>query len=213
MCRESALVFNSGYDLNLGLLACLTRPGDAVVFDELVHNSTVMGLRLGQHHHSEAERRRRPWIFQHNDVRDLEARLAEARAALGPQALLFVAVEAIYSMDGDVAPLAAICDAAARQGACVIVDEAHSTGVVGPGGRGLVAEEGLEEHPALLCSIHTFGKAMGCHGAVLCGPRLLRDYCANYCAPFIYSTATTFHRSVTVTVASFPLRAPSCARL
>eukprot|EP00624_Nannochloropsis_granulata_P004841 evm.model.NODE_34345_length_10564_cov_17.839739.3 len=96
-------------------------------------------------------------------------------------------------MDGDLAPLTRICDAAARHGACVIVDEAHSTGVVGEGGRGLVCEEGLEEHPALLCSIHTFGKALGCHGAVLCGPKVLRDYCGNYCAPFIYSTAASFH--------------------
>lgn len=78
----------------------------------------------------------------------------------------------------------------------VIVDEAHSTGVLGPGGRGLVAQEALEDHPALLCSIHTFGKALGCHGAVLCGPAVLKEYCANYCAPFIYSTAASFHRCV-----------------
>jgi len=205
--RESALVFNSGYDLNLGLLACLTRPGDAVLFDELIHNSSVMGLRLGAwHHHKQQQQQQqaqqqqqqpapstRPWVFRHNDVHDLEARLREARATLGPDASLFVAVEAIYSMDGDLAPLTRICDAAARHGACVIVDEAHSTGVVGEGGRGLVCAEGLEEHPALLCSIHTFGKALGCHGAVLCGPKILRDYCANYCAPFIYSTAASFH--------------------
>lgn len=195
--RESALVFNSGYDLNLGLLACLTRPGDAVLFDELIHNSSVMGLRLGAWHHHKQQQQpvsaTRAWVFRHNDVHDLEARLREARATLGPDASLFVAVEAIYSMDGDLAPLTRICDSAARHGACVIVDEAHSTGVVGEGGRGLVCAEGLEEHPALLCSIHTFGKALGCHGAVLCGPKVLRDYCANYCAPFIYSTAASFH--------------------
>lgn len=193
--RESALVFNSGYDLNLGLLACLTRPGDAVLFDELIHNSSVMGLRLGAwHHHKKPHaQERRPWVFRHNDVGDMETRLAEARAALGPDALLFVAVEAVYSMDGDLAPLTQICDAAARHGACVIVDEAHATGVLGEKGRGLVCAEGLEDHPALLCSIHTFGKALGCHGAVLCGPQVLRDYCANYCAPFIYSTASSFH--------------------
>ena len=142
-----------------------------------------------------------------------------------------MAVESVYSMDGDVAPLAAICDAAAEFGAAVrwvlfcdvtrsrlvgwlvcrfnvtrvhtttlcvqvIVDEAHSTGVLGPGGRGLVAQEALEDHPALLCSIHTFGKALGCHGALLCGPAVLKEYCANYCAPFIYSTAASFHRCV-----------------
>lgn len=134
------------------------------------------------------------YLFRHNDLHDLEARLREARAALGPNALLYVAVEAVYSMDGDIAPLAQICDVAAKHGAAVIVDEAHSTGVLGPGGRGLVAAEALEGHPALLCSIHTFGKALGCHGAVLCGPKVLVDYCANYCAPFIYSTAAGFHR-------------------
>jgi 8-amino-7-oxononanoate synthase len=140
-------------------------------------------------------------VFRHNDVGDLEARLREARAALGPDALLYVAVEAVYSMDGDVAPLGAICDAAGRHGAAVIVDEAHSTGVLGPGGRGLVAQEGLEAHPALLCSIHTFGKALGCHGAVLCGPAVLKEYCANYCAPFIYSTAAGFHALASMRVA------------
>lgn len=88
----------------------------------------------------------------------------------------------------------------------VIVDEAHSTGVLGPGGRGLVAQEGLEEHPALLCSIHTFGKALGCHGAVLAGPAVLKEYCANYCAPFIYSTAASFHRCV----AGLPTCLPAC---
>lgn len=207
--RESALVFNSGYDLNLGLLACLSRPGDAILFDELVHNSSVMGLRLGawRHLHSDSasvskSKKLHSMVFRHNDVDSLESRLEKARALLGDQALLFVAVEAVYSMDGDVAPLSQICDAAARHGACVIVDEAHSTGVLGPGGRGLVCAEGLEDHPALLCSIHTFGKALGCHGAVLCGPQLLRDYCANYCAPFIYSTASSFHSLASMRLAA-----------
>ena len=130
-------MFNSGYDLNLGLLAALARPGDAVLFDEYVHNSSVMGLRLGGWHHFAAvaaggrgrpppppqqQPRPRPqptYRFRHNDVGDLTARLTEARAAGGPDALLYVAVESVYSMDGDVAPLAAICDAAAEFGAAV----------------------------------------------------------------------------------------------
>lgn len=141
--REAALVFNSGYDLNLGLLAALARPGDAVLFDEYVHNSSVMGLRLGGWHHfasaggagagtgrgrqqqqpqQQQPPRPRPqptYRFRHNDVGDLTARLTEAREAGGPDALLYVAVESVYSMDGDVAPLAAICDAAAEFGAAV----------------------------------------------------------------------------------------------
>lgn len=69
-----------------------------------------------------------------------------------------------------------------------------STGVLGPQGRGLVCREGLQDHPALLGSVHTFGKALGCHGAVFCGPREVREYLVNYCFPFIYSTALAFHR-------------------
>ena len=159
-----------------------------VIYDELVHNSMQMGIRLG--------RQSAAVPFHHNDLASLEAALARAREAGSEQ--IFVAVEALYSMNGDEAPLVAICEAAAAHGACVIVDEAHSTGLFGSSGRGLVNALGLDHHPSLLTAIHTFGKAMGCHGAAVLGPSGFREYLLNYSRPLIYSTSLPLHSVVSI---------------
>ncbi|CAM9948567.1 unnamed protein product, partial [Phaeothamnion confervicola] len=169
--RDAALLFASGYDANVGLLSSVPRPGDAVFLDELVHNSVVMGSRLG--------RQAKVFCFRHND----HGRVGSA----------LIAVESIYSMDGDAAPLAALLTAAATAGAAVVVDEAHATGVLGAGGRGLLSALGLERHPALLASVHTFGKALGAHGAAVLGSATLRTYLCNYAWPLVYSTAPPPH--------------------
>ena len=147
-----------------------------------------MGIRLG--------RQSAAVPFHHNDLASLEAALARAREAGSEQ--IFVAVEALYSMNGDEAPLVAICEAAAAHGACVIVDEAHSTGLFGSSGRGLVNALGLDHHPSLLTAIHTFGKAMGCHGAAVLGPSGFREYLLNYSRPLIYSTSLPLHSVVSI---------------
>ncbi|GBG32498.1 5-aminolevulinate synthase, mitochondrial [Hondaea fermentalgiana] len=178
---ESALLFNSGYDLNLGLFACMPQKGDVVVFDELMHNSVREGLRLSRG-------ASRP--FKHNDCEDLRAVLEQLRgdAEVGN---IIVSVESVYSMDGHCAPLENLCALCKEFDANLVVDEAHGVGVFGKGGRGLVSSLGLDED--ILCKVCTFGKAPGVHGAALIGPSILREYMINYCRPLIYSTSLPAH--------------------
>ena len=178
---EAALIFNSGYDANLGLLACLPKAGDTLLTDELIHASMIDGARL-----SYANRHR----FHHNDLNDLEIKLQQA-AKSQPDGRVFVAVESVYSMDGDVAPLIELTDLCDHYGAGLLVDEAHATGLYGPTGEGLVVALGLQER--VLARVHTFGKALGVHGAAVVGPVVLREYLINFARPFIYTTALPPH--------------------
>lgn len=177
---ENALVFNSGYDANIGLLSSLPQRGDVLLTDELIHASMIDGARLGY-----AERHR----FRHNDLDHLNTLLQDAYDRETPN--IFVAVESVYSMDGDLAPLAEIADLCADYQAHLIVDEAHATGVYGPNGEGRVVELGLQEQ--VLARIHTFGKGLGVHGAAVVGPTVLRDYLINTARSFIYTTALPPH--------------------
>lgn len=168
----AGLIFNSGYDANTGLLSCVPQRGDTVLYDYLSHASIRDGIRL-----SFAQ----SFSFLHNDLNDLEKKL---RAATGN---IFVVTESVFSMDGDIAPLqlmAALCN---QYHARLIVDEAHATGVTGERGEGLVQHLGLEQ--ACFARIHTFGKALGCHGAIVLGSETLRNYLVNFSRPFIYTTA------------------------
>jgi len=169
---EAGLIYNSGYDANLGLLSCVPQRGDTIIYDYLSHASLRDGIRL-----SFAQ----SFSFKHNDITDLEKRL---QAATGT---IFVVTESVFSMDGDMAPLQAISDLCEQYGAQLIVDEAHATGVVGEQGQGLVQH--LQLQTKCFARIHTFGKAVGCHGAVVLGSALLRDYLINFSRSFIYSTA------------------------
>jgi 8-amino-7-oxononanoate synthase len=169
---EAGLIFNSGYDANLGLLSCVPQRGDTIIYDYLSHASLRDGIRL-----SFAQ----SFSFRHNDLADLERRL---QAATGT---IFVVTESVFSMDGDTAPLIAINALCEQYGAHLIVDEAHATGVVGPYGAGLVQELNLQTK--CFARIHTFGKAVGCHGAIVLGSERLRNYLVNFARSFIYSTA------------------------
>jgi len=169
---EAGLIFNSGYDANVGLFSCIATKGDTIICDELIHASIIDGCRL-----SHASRYR----FLHNDLKDLEKKLCQASGTI------FVAVESIYSMDGDAADLEGIADLCDKYNANLIVDEAHSTGVFGTNGRGLVNEFGLEKR--VFARVHTFGKALGCHGAIILGSETLRNYLINFARSFIFTTA------------------------
>ncbi|GAB3933337.1 aminotransferase class I/II-fold pyridoxal phosphate-dependent enzyme [Larkinella terrae] len=173
---EAALIFNSGYDANVGLLACLPQRGDTLLTDELIHASMIDGARL-----SVASR----FKFKHNDLADLENRLQRATGTV------FVAIESVYSMDGDLAPLPEIVDLCERYEAALIVDEAHATGVFGPKGEGLVQALGLQNR--VFARVHTFGKALGVHGAAVVGSTALRDFLINFARSFVYSTALPPH--------------------
>lgn len=181
--RKSALLFNSGYDANLSVVSCL--PCDCIVYDEYAHNSLHMGIRLWQ----TVTPGRFSMPFRHNSVDDLKKLLD----GIDPNIRVVVLLESVYSMDGDISPLREILNLAEAHNAKVIVDEAHGIGVYGKG-TGVLGEQNLEHHPALYASIYTFGKAVGCHGAVVCFPsNLYKDYLINFGYPFIYSTALPLH--------------------
>ena len=213
--RPAALLFNSGYDANLALVSCL--PCHVLLYDEYAHNSLHMGMRLWQSAKEEAasikqSQKRTTISFQHNSASDLKRKLQSVvqNTHLYPDATVVILVESVYSMDGDVAPLEEMLNVADEFGAKIMVDEAHGLGIYGrteeecrrtglPPGTGVVAALNLEHHPALLCSIHTFGKAAGCHGAVACfATATHKDYLCNYGYPFIYSTALPRHSLVAI---------------
>ncbi len=173
---ERSLLFNSGYQANLAVLSSLPQRGDTVFYDELSHASIKDGIRL-----SHANR----FPFKHNDLQDLQRKLIKAEGQK------WIVVESIYSMDGDEGLLAELAVIAKQHEAMLIVDEAHSTGVVGTGGNGLLCAKELEDE--VVVRIYTFGKAMGVHGAAVCGSTELIDYLINFARPFIYSTAMPDH--------------------
>lgn len=168
----TATVFNSGYDANVGLFSALLRETDRVFYDERIHASVHDGIRLGK---------AQSFPFRHNDLEHLEARLRPS------EGLTFVATESLFSMDGDFAPLASLTELCEKYGALLIVDEAHATGVIGPKGAGLTQDRGLADR--VFARVHTFGKALGCHGAAVLGSQILRDHLINFARPLIYSTA------------------------
>jgi len=170
---EAALLFGSGYLANTGTIAALAGRGEVVFSDELNHASIVDGCRL-----SRAE----TFVYRHGDVEHLAWGLREA----GGRAALIVS-DGVFSMDGDVAPLADLADLARRHSCRLMVDEAHATGALGPGGRGSVAAAGLGGEVDLV--IGTLGKALGSYGAYACAGGELTDYLLNSARPFIFSTA------------------------
>jgi 8-amino-7-oxononanoate synthase len=171
---EAALLFGSGYLANTGTVAALAGRGGVVFSDELNHASIIDGCRL-----SRAE----TFVYRHLDLEHLEYGLnrAGSRAAL-------IATDAVFSMDGDVAPLGELLDLARRLGARLLVDEAHGTGALGPGGRGALAAAGLSGEPDVVV-VGTLGKALGGYGAYVCATAEVVDLLVNTARPFIFSTA------------------------
>jgi 8-amino-7-oxononanoate synthase len=171
-CKEAALLFGSGYLANTGAIAALAGRGEMVLSDELNHASIVDGCRLA---------RAQTFVYRHRDTEHLEwgLRRARGRAAL-------IVTDGVFSMDGDLAPIAELVELAGRHRCRLLVDEAHGTGTVGPGGRGAVAAAGLGEQVDVI--VGTLGKALGSYGAYVCGSEELVDYLLNTARPFIFST-------------------------
>ncbi|MET0181029.1 MAG: 8-amino-7-oxononanoate synthase [Novosphingobium sp.] len=173
---ESAVYFSSGFAANTTLFATLPQRTDLVVHDSLIHASARDGIRLGRAQASEAA---------HNDPDSFEAAIRAWRGARGT-GTPWIAVESLYSMDGDRAPLADLAAVADRHDAVLVIDEAHATGVFGARGEGLA---GALAGRANVIALHTCGKALGCEGALLCGPRVMREAIVNRGRGFIFSTA------------------------
>jgi 8-amino-7-oxononanoate synthase len=177
---EAALFFSSGYLANLAVFGTLPTRQSVILYDELCHASMKEGMRL-----SFAQR----FSFKHNDVIDLERQLQQHQ-----NKTIFVAVESIYSMDGDVCLLSEITQLCEKYNAFLCIDEAHSTGILGKNGNGLACQFGLEQNIPI--RVHTFGKAMGNHGACVVGSKTLIDYLINFALPFIYTTAPAPHQFI-----------------
>lgn len=172
---EAGLLFNCGYMANVGLLSTVAAREDCIFFDAEVHASTRDGIILSK---------AAAYPFRHNDTEHLENRLKNC-ASKGNR---FICIESIYSTDGSLAPLKEICRLAKEYEAYLIVDEAHAVGVSGSQGRGLVTE-----HSDVFAVTITFGKALGCHGALVLGSHTLKQSLINFATPYIYTTALPFH--------------------
>jgi 8-amino-7-oxononanoate synthase len=173
---EAALLFNSGYNANIGILGSVPQRGDIILYDALSHASIRDGIRLSL---------AQSFSFAHNNMQDLEEKFKQF---LHPDTRnIFVATETVFSMDGDLAPVAGLVDICKKYGAHLIIDEAHALGVIGHKGEGLVQKLGLQEN--VFARIYTYGKGPGCHGAAIVGSDKLRSYLINFARSFIFTTA------------------------
>jgi 8-amino-7-oxononanoate synthase len=173
---EAAIIMNSGYTANEGLLTTIIRPEDWVASDEHNHASLIDGIRAS---------RAQKFIYRHQDLNHLEDGLRQAVRVSDREC--FIVTESLFSMDGDLTPLRELAEIADRYGAHLIVDEAHATGCFGITGGGRVDELGLRA--SVLATVHTGGKALAVGGAYIVGSRLLRDWLVNHCRHLIYTTA------------------------
>jgi 8-amino-7-oxononanoate synthase len=169
---EEALMFNSGYNANVGFFSAVPQKGDTILYDELIHASVKDGMRLSF---------AKSYSFKHNNIEDLEKKLRYAEGDV------YVAVESVYSMDGDSAPLIDLASFCEAKSLILVVDEAHGIGVFGEGGEGLVQYLKLEDKVPV--RIITFGKAVGAHGAAVLSNVTIKNFLINFCRSFIYTTA------------------------
>ncbi|CCG84605.1 protein of unknown function [Taphrina deformans PYCC 5710] len=178
---EEALVCSSGYEANVSIFNCLPQPGDTIIYDELIHASVHVGMKNSRATHKAK--------FRHNDLVHL-AQLLRSEASKGPSRSVFIAIETVYSMDGDLAPLLKILKIIRREcpWARLVLDEAHATGIFGDFGQGLAFELGLHDAPEILLRLHTFGKGAAGTGAVIVCDALVKQYLLNYAKGLIYST-------------------------
>ncbi len=182
---EAALIFNSGYDANLGLLSSVPQKGDVILYDQLCHASLRDGISL-----SFAQ----SFSFAHNDMDDLEKKLRSVQSNNATN--IFIVTESVFSMDGDFCPLQQLVPISKKYNAHLIIDEAHAIGVIGEQGEGLCQHENL--HNEIFCRIYTFGKACGCHGAAIAGSQQLKEYLINFARSFVYTTALPEHAAACI---------------
>lgn len=175
---EAALVFNSGYNANLGLLSCVPQRGDIIIYDELCHASIRDGIQMSN---------AKSYKFKHNDLEDLVYQLERSREVSGENEI-YVITESVFSMDGDTPDLNRLIQLSKSYNVHLIIDEAHAIGVFG---QGLVSE-------SIFARVITFGKALGSHGAAVLGSKGLIDYLINFSRPFIYTTALSPHKLATI---------------
>ena len=183
---EAALIFNSGYDANLGLLSSFPQRGDLIFYDELCHASIRDGIRMCN---------AKSYKFDHNDLEHLEALLDRHKE----QDIIYVVTESVFSMDGDSPDLDKLTEICEARDIMLILDEAHAVGVIGERGEGLAQMLGVEQK--IFARLVTFGKALGVHGAAVLGSNKLKEYLVNFARSLIYTTALPPHTLATIMIA------------
>lgn len=185
---ERALIFNSGYDANVGFFSSVPQKGDLILYDELCHASIRDGIQLSN---------AKSYKFKHNDFEDLEKRLRQAQSdSLISE--VYIVTETVFSMDGDCPNMEELVAVSEKYNCYLVVDEAHSLGVFGEYGEGLVQMLGLQDQ--VFARIMTFGKGLGCHGAAIVGSQELKEYLVNFARSFIYTTGLSPHSVATILV-------------
>ncbi len=190
---EDAVVFNSGYDANIGLFSSVPQRGDVVLYDELVHASIRDGIRMGN---------AKAYKYGHNNLQDLEKRVDRIRHHL-ENSEIYVVTESVFSMDGDSPDIQELIEFCNRHSLHLIVDEAHAIGVFG---KGLVPKIGGQH--LVFASVITFGKALGCHGAAILGSTSLKNYLINFSNSLIYTTGLPPHTVATILMSYEHLQSP-----
>ena len=185
---DSALIFNSGYDANVGFFSSVPQKGDLILYDELCHASIRDGILLSN---------AKAYKFQHNDFEDLEKKITNYKLRITNQEI-YIVTESVFSMDGDTPNLEELAQLSEKYKCHLVIDEAHALGVFGDKGEGLV--QNLQLQDQVFARIMTFGKGLGCHGAAIVGSQELKDYLINFARSFIYTTGLSPHSVATILV-------------
>ncbi len=189
---EAAIVFNSGYDANIGFFSSVPQRGDVILYDELIHASIRDGIIMSN---------AKSYKFRHNDLSHLDEVLNRIK-----DDTIYIVTESVFSMDGDSPNLKSLFEISKKHKAYLVIDEAHAVGVFGENGCGLVQD--LELEGGVFARIITFGKALGCHGATILGSKDLKQYLINFCRSFIYTTALPPHSIATIKASYDELSTP-----
>ena len=184
---ETALIFNSGYDANIGFFSSVPQRSDLILYDELCHASIRDGISISN---------AKSYKFNHNDFDDLEQIIIKQKVQFTN---IYVVTESVFSMDGDCPNLEELVSVCEKHNCFLVIDEAHSIGVFGEFGQGLVQENQLQNK--VFARIVTFGKGLGCHGAAILGNQNLKDYLVNFARSFIYTTGLSPHSVATILIA------------
>lgn len=186
---ESALIFNSGYDANIGFFSSVPQRSDVILYDELCHASIRDGIQMSN---------AKSYKFQHNDFEDLENLLLKFQLETrNPKfETVYIITESVFSMDGDCPNLEQLTNLSEKYSCYLVIDEAHALGVFGDQGEGLVQSLGLQDK--VFARIVTFGKGLGCHGSAILGNEELKSYLVNFARSFIYTTGLSPHSVATI---------------
>ena len=197
---ETALIFNSGYDANIGFFGSVPQRNDIILYDELCHASIRDGIVMSN---------AKSYKFNHNDFEDLEKRLAicQTERNRGVFYEIYIVTESVFSMDGDTPNMEELVLLSQKYNCYLVVDEAHALGVFGENGQGLVQEFGVQDK--IFARIVTFGKGLGCHGAAILGSPDLKEYLVNFARSFIYTTGLSPHAVATILTAYQALQSES----